>query len=115
MRFMKRIKWSLDESVVLIDAYIKNNKQIPLPTKEIEHLSMLFNKRAKRLNLDIDEKFRNQSGLNMQAACIHYVFTNGKEGLSNANDMFYKAYDLFKNHIDKFNQLLDTFYKNYSD
>jgi hypothetical protein len=111
---MKRIKWTLEESVVLVDAYARNGYKIPLPANEISHISELLNRRANILGLDIDEKFRNKSGLNMQSACIHYVFTEGAEGLSNSNDMFYKAHNLFIHDKAKFDEILESFYTRYS-
>lgn len=111
---MRRIRWALEESIVLTDAYIRNGKKIPLPDEETTRISLLFNQRAKILGFDVDEKFRNKNGLNMQSACIHYVFTDGTEGLSNANDLFYKAHDLFMNDQEKFYELLNAFYEKYS-
>ncbi len=112
---MKRIKWTLDESIVLVDAYIRNGQKIPLPAHEITRISQLLNRRAKILGLGVDEKFRNKAGLNMQSACIHYVFTDGAEGLSNSNDMFYKAYNLYKYDKAKFYEALDAFNQLYAE
>lgn len=112
---MKRIRWTLDESIVLVDAYIKNGQKMPLPAYETLRISELLNRRAKILGLEVDDKFRNKAGLNMQVACIHYVFTDGAEGLSNANDMFYKAYNLYTRDRDEFYKVLDAFYKQYSN
>ena len=111
---MKRIKWTLEESIVLVEAYVRHGQTIPLPADEIARISELLNRRAKILGLDVDEKFRNKAGLNMQSACIHYVFTDGAEGLSNSNDMFYKAYNLFTQDRTKFYEALEAFYQRYT-
>jgi len=49
----------------------------------------------------------------MQIGCIHYVVTDGKEGLSNVSKIFYEAYDLYKKEPMKFNQMIEEFYCKY--
>jgi hypothetical protein len=112
---MKKIKWTLEESIVLVDAYVRNGQKIPIPANETARVSELLHRRAKKLGLDIDDKFRNNAGMNMQAACVHYVFTGGSEGLSNSNDMFYAAYHLYTHNRSKFYEALEAFYTLYGN
>lgn len=70
--------------------------------------------RAKTLALSFDIKFRNNSGLKMQLACIQYVVTNGTEGLSNPSKLFYDVYETYKKHPDKFNAIIDDFNRKYN-
>lgn len=77
-------------------------------------LTDMYIKRAKNNGIIIDEKFRNLSGLKIQLACIHYVVTSGKEGMSNASKLFHDTYELYKNDAEKFQQILKEFYRKYS-
>lgn len=90
----KKINWSVEEALALIDLYIKTGAKVPVDGSNVEALLNTLRKRAKILNLDIDEKFRNVAGLNMQLACMNYVATGGKEGVSGASDLFYGTYEI---------------------
>ena len=110
---MKKINWSVEEAVALMNLYIENDSKIPVDENKVEKLSNILKKRAEILNLDIDEKFRNISGLNMQLACIHYVATDGAEGLSGASKLFYDTYDLYLSDKAKFTCIYNDFMKRY--
>lgn len=66
------------------------------------------------LGIKHDDKFRNEAGLSMQIGVIEHLFTGGAKGFSNAGKVFIEAYNLHKNDIDKFNDIVKTFYDNYS-
>lgn len=111
---MKRVKWDLEEAVVLLDFYIKSGCTLNINRHKLEELSLVLNKRAKIKGIVVDEKFRNISGLSMQIGCIHYIATDGKERFSNASKIFFKAYELFESDPSKFNCIAEDFYKKYS-
>lgn len=48
----------------------------------------------------------------MQLACIQYVVTNGAQGMSNANKLFYKAFELYQNDPKRYGSILEEFYRN---
>ena len=50
----------------------------------------------------------------MQLACIHFVVTNGAEGMSNASKLFYDTYELIQNKPEKFEAILEGFYRKYT-
>ena len=110
---MKKINWAVEEAVALMNLYIENDSKIPVDANKVKKLSNTLKKRAERLNLDIDEKFRNVAGLNMQLACIHYVATDGKEGLSGASELFYDTYKLYLTDKKMFLRIYDDFSKIY--
>lgn len=111
---MIKVKWELEEAVVLFDAYFKNGGNLNLSEDTFGSLTDMYIKRAQDNGIIIDEKFRNLSGLKIQLACIHYVVTSGKEGMSNASKLFYDTYELYKNDAEKFQQILKEFYRKYS-
>lgn len=44
---------------------------------------------------------------------IHYVVTDGKEGMSGASKLFYQTYDLYKNNPENFQKICNHFYDKY--
>ena len=85
---MKRVKWDIEEAVALYCLYVEYG--FPIQKEKLNKLSNVLNNRANILEIQIDDKFRNIAGLNMQSACIEYVTTNGESGLSSANKYFIK-------------------------
>lgn len=110
---MKRIRWNIEEAVALYSLY--NESGFPINKERLEKLSQALNRRADALEIVKDEKFRNVAGLNMQSACIEYVVTNGKFGLSSVNKLFYDVNDLYKNNKKQFDCILNEFIKKYGD
>lgn len=110
---MIKVRWTLDEAVVLLNLYFCKGGSKNISDKDLEELTNLYKNRAKRLRIIFDEKFRNCSGLRMQLGCIQYVVTNGQEGMSNCSRVFYDAYDLYKKEPEKFQQMLDNVYDKY--
>ncbi len=93
---MIRVRWELEEAVALMDLYFRYGATLSVPNDELLKLSQIYRNRANILGLNVDDKFRNLSGMKMQLGCIHYVVTGGKEGMSGASNLFYKTYDLYK-------------------
>ena len=110
---MKRIRWAVEEAVALYSLCVKFGFRIP--EENLKKLSAVLNKRANMLDIEVDDKFRNVTGLNMQAACIEYAVTNGKSGLSSVNKLFYDVDDLYKNDNEKFCKILNEFVEKYGE
>ena len=106
---MIRVKWDLTEAVVLVAEYMKASAYTDITDEELFRLSEMYKKKAQAAGIAFDEKFRNITGLRMQLACIHYIATDGKEGMSNASKIFYQAYDLYMNEPETFNKIKDDF------
>lgn len=111
---MTRIRWDLEEAVALFDLYLSVGKHLDIPEKDVARLSQILIVRGQQLGWDIDDKFRNISGLRLQLACIHFVVTNGTEGMANASKLFYETYDLIQNHPERFKEILYNFYQKYN-
>lgn len=105
---MKKINWDIEEAVALIDLYFKNNGNEVLDN-DLELLQNKLKKRADKLNLDYDEKFRNITGLKMQLKCIQYIESNEKYGLSSGANILYEGLLLHDNNILEFNKILKEF------
>lgn len=110
---MKRVKWDVEEAVALMHLYFDNDCKMSVDSEQIENLSKIMKKRAVILGFDIDDSFRNVTGLEMQLACIHYVVTDGEEGLQNASTLFYETYDLYLKCPKIFSRIYDEFVEKY--
>lgn len=108
---MIRVQWDISEAVVLLAVYMENEK---ITMDMLKTLSGMYNRRANTLGIICDDKFRNISGLKMQLACIKYVVTGGREGMPNAGQIFYQAYDLYCNDPDAFKNIRERFYDKFS-
>lgn len=111
---MKRVQWDIEEAVVLLGLYLKNNGSLAVAPDELDALTEMYKRRAKRLGIDFDEKFRNASGLKIQLAFIRFVVTDGQEGMSNASQIFYQAYHLFMSNPEYFKKIEKEFFQKYS-
>lgn len=110
---MIRVRWELEEAVALMDLYFRCGATLSVPNDELLKLSQIYRDRANILGLNVDDKFRNLSGMKMQLGCIHYVVTDGKEGMSGASKLFYQTYDLYKNNPENFQKICKHFYDKY--
>ena len=108
-----RIKWTLEEAIALYDIYFKADRNISIDNNTFQQLSNIMQYRAKKLNIKVDEKYRNITGLSMQIKCIHFIVTNGENGLSNASKVFYDTYNIYKTEPNKFYAILNQFYEKY--
>lgn len=112
---MKRILWNKEEAVALFDLFFRYDGQISkIPEHEISYLTTCYLKRAEKLNIKYDDKFRNSNGLHIQLSCILYVVTEGKLGNPHTSKLFYQIYSLYQSDRNKFNSILSGFYKKYS-
>lgn len=111
---MIKVNWDLEEAVVLFDVYFNSGSTMNVEDAILIELSNKYKKRAKEKELVVDEKFRNLAGLKMQIGCIHYVVTDGREGLSNASKLFYDTYKLYKSNPRIFHEIAEDFYCKYA-
>ena len=103
---MKRIPWSLEESVILHDAYMRiSNKQTTKADAIIE-VSQKLRKIAENTGMEIDEKFRNTNGITMQLSIMEYVVTNGQRGLGHPPKVFIQAAELYNNNYQTYTSIL---------
>lgn len=91
------IKWTKDEEILLVEMFDKVYIKKYNLTKECDLLSIKLKEHAKSLGLDIDEKYRNISGLKMKYQNLIYLYTSGKEGLSSYSNLDKEIMDLYKN------------------
>lgn len=71
---MIRVRWELEEAVALMDLYFRYGATLSVPNDELLKLSQIYRNRANILGLNVDDKFRNLSGMKMQLGCIFFGF-----------------------------------------
>ena len=67
---MIRVRWELEEAVALMNLYFRYGATLGVPNDELLKLSQIYRNRANILGLNVDDKFRNLSGMKMQLGCI---------------------------------------------
>lgn len=95
--------WEYEEELLLIDLYnYTNNHTTNENSIVIEELSCALNKRAKKLGYEVEETFRNTTGIKMKLLNIEYLASDGKYGLSAYSKMDEKCYKYFLNKPNDF-------------
>lgn len=111
---MKRIKWTLEEVVAMVDIYFRySNGQIEDLNAELIRLSEILNRRADILNIPHDDKFRNFNGMKCIFQNVRYVATDGEIGLPSASKLHYIVIDMYNNERERFDRILEEFYLKY--
>ena len=67
---MIRVRWELEEAVALMNLYFRYGATLGVPNDDLLKLSQIYRNRANILGLNVDDKFRNLSGMKMQLGCI---------------------------------------------
>ena len=111
---MKKINWHVEEAVALYALYFRYPKYTNISKDEMLELSEILKLRAKILNYNVSDKYRNLEGISKQLGNIHYVVTDGKEGLKNTSKIFYETFELYKKFPKIFDRILKEFYDKYN-
>ena len=101
-------QWSIEEAVALMDLSLREHRNVS--KEKIRLFSNACRKRGESNGILVDEKYRNETGIQMQLYCIDYILTDGKEGLSNASRIFYKAHELYKTDPTRFQKIARNFW-----
>ena len=107
---MIKVNWDVEELVALIDIYRKSvASDNCIIEDELQALAERLIKRADKLGIVHDEKFRNFNGMKMMVQNVVYVATDGKQGLSAASARMQKVYSLLLTNPDVFDMILEDF------
>lgn len=101
-----RIGWDKFEVALLIDACNQVlNKKIAKP-EIVSRLSAALRSRAVEQGVEIDEIFRNESGISLQMTKMDYLLADGKIGLPGASKLYAEIAELSKSNPADFAKLL---------
>lgn len=111
---MIKVNWDVEELVALIDVY-RSSGDMPSSTidEKLSGLAERLVKRADKLGITHDEKFRNLNGMKMMFQNVVFIATNGKQGLSAASSNMQKVYSLLLSNPDVFEMILSEFNRKY--
>ena len=110
-----RVVWNKFEAALLVDAYIRVSKGEIVRNDAVSQLSRRLRNRMIINGIEINDKYRNENGIQLQMATMEYIMTNGKKGMSSSNKLFDKVVDMYVGQHEEFLQLLDEALKLYPE
>lgn len=111
---MIKVNWNVEELVAVIDLYLREQRgEITSLDIELEKLSDTLNRRASKLGIMHDEKYRNFNGMKLMYQNVEYIATNGQRGMSAASSSMRKVYGLLSVAPDVFDLILEEFKTRY--
>ena len=101
-----RILWDKYEAALLLKACIDiENGRISFKDA-ISDISRKLRIRAIVKGITIDEKYRNENGINMQLKAMNYCFHHKDGGLSKSK-LFYEIVSIYENNPEEFNMIIN--------
>lgn len=111
---MIKVNWDVEELVALIDVYRSSGNMSAAAIEEnLSALAERLLKRADKLGIAYDEKFRNLNGMKMMFQNVVFIATEGKQGLSAASSSMQKVYSLLLSNPEVFEMILAEFNRKY--
>lgn len=111
---MIKVNWDVEELVALIDVYRRSEgKTSSAIDEELMNLSTKLHKRAERLEITRDEKFRNLNGMKMMFQNVAYIATGEQQGLSSVSASMRKVYEMLAVAPEVFELILNEFETRY--
>lgn len=104
--FAQNISWNRQETALLIDAYLRIKAGELKKRTAVLNLSARLRNRMIHNGIEINEKYRNESGIMLQMSTIDYCFTSGEHGLKPSNSLFPELCELYLSHREEFNAIL---------
>lgn len=111
---MIKVNWDVEELVALIDVYRSSGNMSAAAIEDnLSALAERLVKRADKLGIAHDEKFRNLNGMKMMFQNVVFIATEGKQGLSAASSSMQKVYSLLLSNPEVFEMILAEFNRKY--
>lgn len=111
---MIKVNWDVEELVALIDVYRSSGNMSAAAIEEnLSALAERLVKRADKLGIAHDEKFRNLNGMKMMFQNVVFIATEGKQGLSATSSSMQKVYSLLLSNPEVFEMILAEFNRKY--
>ena len=101
-----KIPWEQEEAVILLDALLKVRNGDITRKEAVANVSNELRQRAINKGIEIDEAFRNISGIYYQMSCLERVFVNYQSGLYQLPKLFGDVVSLYNNDRDVFGKIL---------
>lgn len=112
---MIKVSWDVEELVALIDIFRKSEgKSSNQIDAELLELSTTLIKRADKLGIGHDEKYRNFNGMKMMFQNVAYIATNGQQGMSSTSSSVRRVYEMQRTSPEVFELILEEFMNHFS-
>lgn len=102
-----RVVWNKFEAALLVDAYVKVSNGEVLRNDAVSQLSKRLRYRMIINGLEVNDKYRNENGIQLQMATVEYIMTNGEKGVSSPNQLFDNVVNMYVCRYEEFQKLLD--------
>ena len=102
-----RVVWNKFEAALLVDAYIRVSTGEVVRNDAVSQLSKRLRNRMIVNGIDINERYRNENGVNLQMAAVEYIMTGGDKGIASPNKLFSDVVDMYFGQHEEYLQLLD--------
>lgn len=98
-------RFSIYESVLLLEAYLKAVQERASLHSAVKSLSLVLRQMAENQGVQIDDAFRSEKGLNYQIRCMEAAYTTKKTSCT-PSKLFIETVALYKNNRTRYNALL---------
>lgn len=102
-----KVIWSKYEAALLVDTYEKVAKGELARKDAISKLSKRLRYRMIRNGIEVNEKYRNENGIQLQLSIMEYIMTDGEKGLAGHSQLFEQIANLSKENHDEYSNLLN--------
>lgn len=110
-----RVVWNKFEAVLLVDAYMRVSRDEIVRNEAVSQLSKRLRNRMIINGIDINDRYRNENGINLQMATMEYIMTNGDRGISTPNKLLDDIVNLYFGQHEEYLRLLDEALKLYPE
>ena len=110
-----KVIWNKYEAALLVDTYEKVAKGELVRKDAISKLSKRLRYRMIKNGIEVNEKYRNENGIQLQLSIMEYILTDGEKGLANHSQLFEEIAKLSKDNHNDFALLLDEAIRMYPE
>lgn len=101
-----KVIWNKFEVALLVDTYEKVAKGELVRKDAISQLSKRLRYRMIKNGIEVNEKYRNENGIQLQLSIMEYIITDGEKGLAGHSQLFEEIAKLSKENHEEYVDLL---------
>lgn len=110
-----KVIWNKFEAALLVDTYEKVAKGDLARKDAISRLSKRLRYRMIKNGIEVNERYRNENGIQLQLSIMEYILTNGEKGLANHSQLFEEIAKLSKENHNGYVELLNEAIRMYPE
>lgn len=101
-----RVVWNKFEAALLVDTYEKVAKGELVRKVAVAKLSKRLRYRKIKNGIEVNEKYRNENGIQLQLSIMENILTHGEKGLTSRSRLFEDVAQLATENLDEYTALL---------